>query len=101
MYPRPRARGKQLDVPHAEKLAEECKRIQAEQRAPPVAIVSGHREWVHLRRQVAYGQFSRFYPGGEETFAGVPVVISRFHSTPQIVATPGDMEDVMLEGRNG
>lgn len=99
MMPRPRARGKDpIRVPDADDLAEQVRKVRQDQGAPPVAIVTGIREWVHMRRQVAFDAHSRFWPGGEETFAGAAVVISRVGREPRVMASQQDLEDALLGG---
>lgn len=101
MYPRPSARGRAIAVVHAEDLAEECRAIQADQGAPAVAIVTGRRNWMMIRRQEAYAKHGEWWLGGDETFCKVPVVISRYHSTPKVIATMLDLSEIMLEENHG
>lgn len=101
MYPRPRSRGRAVAVPHAEDLAEECRAALQANGVPAVAIVTGRREWTMVRRQEDYRKHGEWWLGGDETFCKVPVVISRYHSTPKVIATMLDLSEIMLEENHG
>lgn len=99
MMPRPKARGKTpVEVVDVNDLAREVLQVSRANRAPPAAILAGTREWVHMRRQRDFMRYAGYWPGGEETFAGVPVVINREHGTPRVMATQQDLEDALLGG---
>lgn len=97
MMPRPRARGREpLVVPAADALAAEVERLRQANYVLPAALVTGHREWVRMRRDPQYRRHAQFWPGGEETFAGVPVVVSSMGTTPKILETQQALEDMLL-----
>jgi hypothetical protein len=100
MMPRPRARGpnNHVEVVEATNLAEDTIRVFRHQNAPAAAIVTGPRNWIHMRRDPDFRRYSRFWPGGEETYNGVPVVISRTAGCPRVMATQQDLEDALLGG---
>lgn len=96
MMPRPKSRKTPVEVVDAHRLAAEAFGAQRALGVAAAAILTGPREWTHMRRQAAFTQHSRFWPGGEETFAGVPVVVSRYAGKPELMATQQDLEDALL-----
>lgn len=102
MMPRPRARGPNnvIEVVDPRNLAEDCLRVFHYQKAPAAAIITGPRNWTLMRRDPGFREYSRFWPGGEETFNGIPVVISRVAGCPRVMATQQDLEDALLGGED-
>lgn len=100
MMPRPRARGPNnvVEVVDPAALAQECVRVHRRLGVAAAAILTGARNWQHMKRDRGMGEYSRFWPGGEETFAGVPVVVDRNAGRPRVMATQQDLEDALLGG---
>lgn len=98
MRPRPRSRLKPLQVIPARDLAEAVEALQHERQAP-VAILSGFREWVVLKRDPEARHWLAGWPGDGDTFCGVPVIVKPGLGSPRIMRTMGELEDVLLEGR--
>lgn len=96
MYPRPRSRKTPLEVIDAEDLAEDCAQARRENQMPAVAVLTGQRDWIALKRQLAFAKYGRHWPGGEETFCGVPVIISRWATSPTVIPTMSELEDALL-----
>lgn len=97
MMPRPRSRKRPISPTPIDELAAEVAQVVSEG-PPPVAILTGMREWMMVRRQVDTRGHIQFWPGGEETFCNVPVIIDRRCSDPKVVATQGELEDILLGG---
>lgn len=96
MYPRPRSRKNPIEVIDANDLAADCAQARAEHQMPAVAVLTGQRDWIALKRQLDFAKYWRTWPGGEETFCGVPVIISRWATTPTVIPTMGELEDALL-----
>lgn len=94
MMPRPKARGPNnvvRTVPASE-LARICGEVFKDQQSPAVAILTGPRNWTYMRRDPDFMIHAAFWPGGEETFCNVPVVINRYHDIPRVMATQRELE---------
>lgn len=96
--PRPKARGpgnlvRTLPV---EQLLEDLADVRRDLKVDAVAILTGPRNWTHMRRDPDFARHSQFWPGDEETFAGVSVVISRWADVPRVMATQQDLEAALL-----
>lgn len=95
MRPRPASRKRPLVVGRASDLAGEILPL-VDAHAPPVAVLSGPREWRMLRLQPDAKAHLRAWPGDGETFCGVPVIVRPGLGTPRVMETQGDLEDVLL-----
>lgn len=97
MYPRPRARGSRpLVVPAPFELASEVADVRRAYGADPVAVVTGSQEWRRMRRVEGFGDHAQFWPGGEETFCRVPVIVTHRAETPRVIASQADLENLLL-----
>lgn len=96
MMPRPRSRRKPLEVgDHAALVAQIIEtRLAGGQ---PVAIVTDVREWRSLRAQEGAKPRCQFWPGGEETFDGVPIIIRRGFGAPKLMVDQAALEGAILE----
>lgn len=98
MMPRPKARGPGnvvRTVPAAQ-LAQDLADVRRELKVDAVAILTGPRNWTHMRRDPDFARHSEWWPGNEETFCGVAVVISRWADAPKVMATQQDLEAALL-----
>ena len=95
MYPRPIARGKPLEVPDAEDMAEEIRLLRVD-RQEPAAILSGPREWSKFKQQPGARGHHQVWPAGEETFCLVPVIIRMGLGGAKLMLTQSDVEEVLL-----
>lgn len=96
--PRPKARGRgnvvrTVPVLH---LVQELAEVRRELKVDAVAILTGPRNWTHMRRDPEFARHSQWWPGNEETFCGVAVVISRWADVPRVMATQQDLEAALL-----
>lgn len=96
MRPRPRSRKKPVELVPLESIAAEVERIRADQRVPPVAIVAGYRDWQMARRLVDQNGYIGYWPGGEMTFLGVPVIVTRALAGIEVVATQPELDELIL-----
>lgn len=96
MMPRPRSRKKPVDLVPLQEIADEVARVTEEERMPPVAIVVGTRDWQMCKRQVNHRVFVGYWPGGEETFQGIPVIVKRTAGAPVVVATQAELDEMLL-----
>lgn len=98
MMPRPKARGPGnmvRTVPVAD-LVEDLAQVRRELKVDAVAILTGPRNWTYMRRDPEFAKHSAWWPGDEETFAGVSVVVSRWADVPRVMATQQDLEAALL-----
>ncbi len=94
-YPRPQSRKRPIDVPECAELAEEIHDLRVSG-VQPVAVLSGPREWRTLRGQPDARRFIDWWPGDEQTFAKVPVIIFAGQGKPRVMATMRDLEEARL-----
>ena len=94
MMPRPRSRKHPIELVDAADLVADVDAVVMDTGLQPAAIVTGIREWLHVRNQ--RHAYSQFWPGGEETFHGVPVIVRRNMGKPQVMATQADVEELLL-----
>jgi hypothetical protein len=97
MRPRPVSRRRQITVVAAGVLAERIEPLTRVHK-PPAAIVSGPREWLAVKRQPEARAWYRIWPGMEETFCDVPVIIRPGFGAPKVFDTQAELEDVLLGG---
>lgn len=62
----------------------------------PAAIVTGFREWRAVRSQAEAREHIEWWPGDDETFDRVAVLIRPGFEAPRVIATQADLEDVLL-----
>jgi len=98
MYPRPRSRRTNIAYPDLPKLKEQVAHA-AFVYGTPLAVVVGTREWQLARRLVAYRTMVQHWPGGEETFDGVPVIVRRHLGQPRVLVTQDEVDEALLEKR--
>lgn len=96
MSPRPKWRGKPLSVPTVDELSDEIGQLRLVERIEPVAVVTGFREWVVFKRDRAVLKHVVTWPGLEETFDGVAVIVRRPFDGVRLMATQRDLEDALL-----
>lgn len=95
MMPRPRSRKRPVERMDAGVLAAEIERLRQEG-LEPAAIITGIREWALVRTQPAAAAHLEYWPGGDQTYAKVPVIIRRDLDTPAIMPTQQELEDALL-----
>lgn len=95
MMPRPRARHKLEDLPTAAALAGQIASIRRDG-GEPAAIVTHIREWRRMQADPEFSKHWRTYPGNEETFDSVPVIVTRDGGAPKVYATQPELEDALL-----
>lgn len=95
MRPRPRSRKNPIRIVPAEDLAREVAAIRAAG-GEPAAIISGPREWRAVRVQAEAKAHLDWWPGDDETFDRVAVLVQTRFEWPRVIATQADLEDVLL-----
>lgn len=99
MMPRPRSRKHPVTRVDAEVLAQEVLQVRREYGVGcPAAILTGIREWRLVRAQRAARDHLAYWPGGDVTYAGAPVIERMYLSAPTVMATQQDLEDALLGG---
>lgn len=96
MRPRPRSRKNPLEVVPVADLVAAVEAIR-EEGGEPAAIVSGRREWLAVRAQPAAKGVIEFWPGDDETFSKVAVIIRSGWRAPVVYATQADLEEDLLD----
>lgn len=94
-YPRPRARGKPLIVPPFADLMDDIEGVRA-RGVQPAAIVSDIREWRALKKQPGADKLCTYWPGGEEAFDGVPVILRRGVECVKVARDQDELNDLLL-----
>lgn len=97
--PRPASRRRPLAYTPPEQLVAEIARIRRAG-GEPAAVLTGIREWRICRVQPEAAQHVESWPGDDETFDKVPVIVLRGVGAPRVVATQQDLEDALLGGED-
>lgn len=95
MMPRPRARDRIEELPTAGELSAQIARIRREG-GDPAAILTHIREWRRFQADPDFRKHWNGWPGGDETFDAVPVIITRDAGAPRVMATQAELEEALL-----
>jgi hypothetical protein len=99
MMPRPRSRKRPVVKVNAEALAQEVLQIRRETgEGTPVAILTGNREWRLVITQPEAQAHLAYWPGGDVTYAGCPVIMRMALDAPRVMPTQQELEDALLGG---
>lgn len=79
-----------------EALAEEVLEF-ARKRTPAIAILIGYRELKAFRKLPGAREHFQIWPGGEETFARVPIVVRKGAGAPRVFADLADLDGACHE----
>ena len=93
--PRPASRKRPVEIVAVDQLHRAVVAARRDTGLDAAAIITGPREWRMVQRQREYTAHGRFWPGGEETFAGIPVIVRPGLGAPQVLATQGEVEDAL------
>jgi hypothetical protein len=98
MYPRPRARtaGNKPRPVDLDAL-EEAVRHERFVYGRVWGIGIGLREWQSVKRDPEKRRRIEFWPGGEETFCGVSIIVRRTLGQPVVYGTADDATESLLE----
>lgn len=61
---------------------------------PAIAILVSRRPWMVFKRDPEAKAHVEFWPGGEETFASVPVVLWKNAGQPRVFSDLGELDGV-------
>lgn len=95
MRPRPTSRKRPLAIVPVQTIVDEVAELRAEG-LEPVAIITGKREWLAVRKQPGSRGHIEWWPGDDETFDRVPILTRLNAGAPRVMATQQDMEAVLL-----
>lgn len=96
MMARPRSRKEPIQQASVDEMVADIANIRADGYSQPVALITDIREWREFHKQDGALDHCQFWPGGEETFDGVAVIIRRGVGKPRVIATQRELEAELL-----